>query len=123
MPSTFASLTKRAKVYVVLVACAGSATIGHSLFALTERPIGWNWLILAVLTLVSGSATIKLPSLPATISVSETFVFTSVLLFGPAAGTMTVVLDALIISLWAYQRKRQPLYKSVFNVSALALTI
>ena len=56
--------------------------------------------------LVSGSATIKLPSLPATISVSETFVFTSVLLFGPAAGTMTVALDALVISLWAYQRKR-----------------
>jgi diguanylate cyclase (GGDEF)-like protein/putative nucleotidyltransferase with HDIG domain len=90
---------------------------------LIQRPIGWNWLILAILTLVSGSATIKLPSLPATISVSETFVFTSVLLFGSAAGTMTVVLDALIISLWAYQRKRQPLYKSLFNLSALALTI
>jgi diguanylate cyclase (GGDEF)-like protein/putative nucleotidyltransferase with HDIG domain len=123
MPSTFSSLPQGAKLYVAIVTGLGAATIIHSLFTLIQRPIGWNWLILAVLTLVSGSATIKLPSLPATISVSETFVFTSVLLFGSAAGTMTVVLDALIISLWAYQRRRQPLYKSVFNVSALALTI
>ena len=44
--------------------------------------IGWNWAILALLTLLSGSATVSLPSLPATVSVSETFVFTSVILFG-----------------------------------------
>ena len=123
MPSTFASLSKPARAYVALVVCAGTATIAHSLYTLIQQPIGWSWLILAVLTLVSGSATIRLPSLPATISVSETFVFTSVLLFGSAAGTMTVVLDALVISLWAYKRKRQPLYKSAFNVSALAFTI
>lgn len=124
MPSTFTSLSQPARTYVTVVVCAGSATIAHSLYTLVFEPIGLSWTILAVLTLVSGSATIKLPSLPATISVSETFVFTSVLLFGSAAGTLTVALDALIISLWAYQRKKkQPLYKSVFNVCALALTI
>ena len=77
---------------------------------------------LAALTLVSGSATIKLPSLPATITVSETFTFTSVILFGPAAGTLTVALDALVISFWSY-RKGHPLYKIVFNLFALPLTI
>jgi putative nucleotidyltransferase with HDIG domain len=60
--------------------------------------------------------------MPATISVSETFVFTSVLLFGSAAGTLTVALDALVISFWAY-RKGHPPYKIVFNVCALPLTI
>ena len=71
MPSTFASLSKPARAYVALVVCAGTATIAHSLYTLIQQPIGWSWLILAVLTLVSGSATIRLPSLPATISVSE----------------------------------------------------
>jgi diguanylate cyclase (GGDEF)-like protein/putative nucleotidyltransferase with HDIG domain len=123
MPSTFSNLSTAAKAYVSVIACAGTATVAYSLYALISEPIGWSWTVLAVLTLVSGSATIKLPSLPATISVSETFVFTSVLLFGSAAGTMTVVLDALVISFWAYKRRRQPLYKSVFNVSALGLTI
>ena len=60
--------------------------------------------------------------MPATISVSETFVFTSVLLFGSAAGTLTVALDALVISFWSY-RKGHPPYKIVFNVCALPLTI
>src|SRR5918999_5987110 len=123
MPSNFGSLSVRARTYVTVVVCAGTATIAHSLFALIQEPIGWSWTVLAVLTLVSGSATVKLPALPATISVSETFVFTSVLLFGPAAGTLTVALDALVISLWATRRKGQPLYKSLFNVSALALTL
>ena len=48
--------------------------------------------------------------------------FTSVLLFGSAAGTLTVALDALVISFWSY-RKGHPPYKIVFNVCALPLTI
>ena len=42
--------------------------------------MGYAWLILAVLTIISGSASVKLPSIPASLSVSETFVITSVLL-------------------------------------------
>ena len=84
--------------------------------------MGWNWFVLAILTLISGSATVKLPSVPATISVSETFVFTSVLLFGPAAGTITVALDALVISLWL-ARKGHPFYRIAFNVCALPASL
>jgi putative nucleotidyltransferase with HDIG domain len=84
--------------------------------------MGWTWTLLALLTLVSGSATVNLPSLPATVSVSETFVFTSVLLFGPAAGTLTVALDALVISFWSY-RKGHPTYKILFNVCAVSVTL
>jgi hypothetical protein len=59
------------------------------------------------LTVISGSATVKLPSIPASLSVSETFVFTSVLLFGPSAGTLTVALDGLIISLWLTRQRKE----------------
>lgn len=123
MTSTFTSLPRAARVYVAVTIRGGAGAITHSHYSLALQPIGWTWTILTVLTLVSGSATIRLPSHPATNSVSETFVFTSVLLFGSAAGTLTLVLDALVISLWAFLRRRQPLYKSAFNVSALALSI
>jgi putative nucleotidyltransferase with HDIG domain len=36
---------------------------------------------------------------------------------------LTVALDALVISCWAYYRKGQPFYKSVFNVCALPLSV
>jgi putative nucleotidyltransferase with HDIG domain len=75
-----------------------------------------------VLTLISGSATVKLPSVPATISISETFVFTAVLLFGPAAGTLTVALDALVISIWLAWRGH-PFYRLAFNVAALPASL
>jgi diguanylate cyclase (GGDEF)-like protein/putative nucleotidyltransferase with HDIG domain len=107
-----------ARLYVTAVALLGLATIAQSARELYVHPVGWNWLILAVLTLISGSATVKLPSVPATISISETFVFTSVLLFGAAAGTLTVTLDALVISLWLAWRGH-PFYRIAFNVCAL----
>jgi putative nucleotidyltransferase with HDIG domain len=116
------SLSAAMRAYVGIIVVAGFATIVQSIVDILIDPKGWDWTLLALLTLVSGSATVRLPSLPATISVSETFVFTSVLLFGPAAGTLTVALDAFIISFWAY-KKSDPLYKVVFNVCALPLTI
>ena len=81
-----------------------------------------EWLILAILTVVSGSVPIRLYSIPVALSVSETFVFMSVILFGPSAGTLTVVLDAAVISFWSFKRG-QKLFKVVFNVCALPLTI
>lgn len=96
--------------------------IVQSFVQLYVHNIGWSWTILALLTLVSGSATVHLPALPAIVSVSETFVFTSVLLFGPAAGTLTVALDALVISFWSH-RKGHPKYKILFNLCAVSLAL
>jgi putative nucleotidyltransferase with HDIG domain len=119
---TFVGLPWLSKAYITFVVSAGAVAVGRSIHNLATAGNEWGWVVLAVLTLISGSATIKLPALPATITVSETFVFTSVLLFGSAAGTLTVALDALVISFWSY-RKGHPLYKIIFNLFALPLTI
>jgi len=120
--SRFGKLPPASRAYIALVVAAGSLVIFQSFAQLYLHNIGWSWTLLALLTLVSGSATVNLPSLPATVSVSETFVFTSVLLFGPAAGTLTVALDALVISFWSY-RKGHPQYKILFNVCAVSLSL
>ena len=118
----FRDLPAASRLYIGVVVAAGSFMVIQSFVQLFLHNIGWGWTALALLTLVSGSATVNLPSLPATVSVSETFVFTSVLLFGPAAGTLTVALDALVISFWSY-RKGYPTYKTLFNVGAVSLTV
>jgi diguanylate cyclase (GGDEF)-like protein/putative nucleotidyltransferase with HDIG domain len=110
------------RLYVSAVVGLGGASILYSAYQLHARPIGWNWFILALLTLLSGSAAVKLPSVPATISISETFVVTSVLLFGPAAGTLTVTLDVLAISWWL-ARRGHPNYRIAFNVFALPASL
>ena len=78
-------------------------------------------MLLAVLTLVSGSASVELPGANVSISISEAFVFTAVLLFGPAAGTLTVALDGLVLSLWI-ARRRPELHRALFNVAAPSLS-
>ncbi len=121
-PHRFSSLPRSHRAYLATVIVAGAYSVVSSLNALVSGEIPSSWLILAALTVVSGSAPIRLYSIPVALSVSETFVFTSVILFGPAAGTLTVVLDAAVISFWSFKRG-QKLFKIVFNVCALPLTI
>ena len=106
--------------YVPAVIIAGLAIIIDSIWQLAVEPPNPEWFVLATLTLLTGSFTVKLPSLPAKLSVSETFVITSVLMFGPEAGTITVVIDAVIIALWM---RRQPVARILFNFTAPAIAI
>jgi putative methionine-R-sulfoxide reductase with GAF domain len=116
------TLSRPGKLYVYAVILAGASTIIASSIELASASIGHRWLILAALTIFSGSATVKLPSIPASLSVSETFVFTSVILFGAPVGTLIVALDGLIISLWL-NRRRKEFYRLLFNISAPAVSI
>src|SRR6267378_1554852 len=115
----FAQLRPIARAYVTLVVLAGASAVAQSAHRLYVDPLGTQWLILATLTLLTGSFTVKVPSINARISVSETFVFASVLLFGAAAGTVTVLLESLVISLWV-KRESRTLYRALFNVAAPA---
>jgi putative nucleotidyltransferase with HDIG domain len=108
------------RIFVGLVVMAGAVALLDCLYRLWLAPTNYHWLVLAGLTLFSGSFTIKVPSIPATISVSETFVFACVLLFGTPAATVTVALDGLIMSSW---RHRQHLHKVLFNATEPALSI
>lgn len=119
---TLSDLPRVGRAYIAVVAVFGSATLAHSIYSLFAQPIGRNWFVLAALTLVTGSATVKLPSVPATISISETFVFTATLLYGPAAGTLTVALDALVIS-YSLARRGHPAYRILFNICALPASL
>lgn len=118
----FTHLPKLGRAYVVLIVAAGAAVLLHSLYDLVTHPVGHGWFLLAALTLLSGSITVRLPSASATISVSEAFVFTSVLLFGTSAGTVTVALDGLIISLWL-QRRLPGAYRVLFNIAAPSISL
>jgi putative nucleotidyltransferase with HDIG domain len=110
-----------ARVYFLSVSVIGITIAVYSLGQLLTQNVSVQWLILAALTLLTGSFTVGIPSIKARLSVSDTFVFASVLLFGPAAGTITVVLDALIISLRLSSPFRAP-RRVIFNVALAAVS-
>jgi putative nucleotidyltransferase with HDIG domain len=113
-------LPRPARVYVAIVVALGTAAIGHALAGVTTGSHGYHWLLLMAMTLLSGPFSIKVPSVHATISVSETFVFASALLFGPAPAVLTVALDGLVVSLFS---KHRSAYRTAFNVAEPAISV
>src|ERR1041385_3804116 len=94
-----APLSVAGRMYVACVIAAGLATTSYSALELFVDHVSNQWLILAALTFFTGSFSVKVPSITARISVSEAFVFASVLLFGPAPATVIVAVDSFVISL------------------------
>src|SRR5688572_22699686 len=107
-------------LFIGAVIALGGSVILHSLYQLYLFPPHPTWLLLAALTLISGLFTIAVPSVSATISVSETFIFTSVLLFGTPVATVTVAFEALLMS---SLRHRHDARKVLFNMTEPALSI
>lgn len=121
MAHQFRTLSTGGRAYVLGVSAIGLAIAAHSVGQLFVQQVDLQWLVLAALTLLTGNFTVRIPGITARLSVSDTFIFASVLLFGPAAGTITVLLDALIISLRLGVHDREP-FRVIFNVSVGALS-
>jgi diguanylate cyclase (GGDEF)-like protein/putative nucleotidyltransferase with HDIG domain len=117
----FQELRLSAKSYVAVVVFGGVLVLGQSLHHLYTFPIDPKWFVFAGLTLLTGSFTVKVPSINASLSVSETFVFASVLLFGASAGAVTVLLECLIILFW--MKPGRSIHKILFNTAAPAIAI
>jgi putative nucleotidyltransferase with HDIG domain len=107
---------------VTAVLLAGAAVVGHSVYTFFLDPPGSRWVVIAFLTILTGSFSVKVASINARISVSETFVFVAALLFGTAAGTLTVLVEALIVLFWMSPAGR-PLHRLLFNLAAPAVAI
>lgn len=110
------------RVYLWAVPVAGLLTLVWAVRDLTAHPPSNYWIALAVLTALTGSFTVKIPGMVARLSVSEPFVFASALLFGPAAGTVTVAIDACVMSLRLMPSLRTP-HRILFNVGTLVVSV
>src|SRR5438045_2641488 len=115
-------LPRAGHIFIWCVIVAGLAATTFSAYTLAVAPISSQWVILAALTLLTGSFSVKVPSISARISVSDAFVFASVLLFGPAPATVIVAIDCFVLTAWMRHENRS-LSRSLFNLSAVALSI
>jgi len=106
--------------FVAAVAAIGVIVVTEAIFSFPTSAPTLSILLLAVLTVSSGRITIKVPGHPATVSISEVFVFASVLLFGPSVATVTMAIDGACASIT--QRDRR-LYRALFNIAEPAVSI
>src|SRR5688500_10658523 len=115
------SLSMAGRLYVGGVGWVGLAVFVWSALDIGRAGIAFEtqWLVFVALTFASGRFTLKVPSVAARFSVSEMFAFTSVLLFGPATGAVTLAIDSLFVS-WRHRMSRA---QTLFNFSNLSLAV
>ena len=112
------TLTTPARVFVATVIAAGSVILMVSLRTMILSPGGASWLVFFGLAIVTGTFMMKLPRIETRFSLSDTLVFTSVLLFGPECAALVAAVDALCASLRFNARDRLFAMRTMFNMTA-----
>ena len=110
-------LTKR---YMWLLIAAGAAIFGYSCYTLPYQQLDFRFLLLFSLTVaISSGIGIHVPRVNTTITVADTFVFLTLLLYGPAAAVIVAAGDGLSSGLHISKR----LITVLFNAAATSLAI
>jgi len=112
-----------ARLYVLTVFCAGCMALVLSTLDLWGMRLPVQWWALVAVTLISGSAVLKVPGVPVNFSISDVFTLTSAVLFGPSAGTVLVAIDSLAISVRLARTGQLPLERLLFNAAAPPLAM
>ncbi|RPI52419.1 MAG: HD domain-containing protein [Acidobacteria bacterium] len=107
------------RAWVLTVNTVGALVIVESLNSLQTTPHRYEWLLFAALTAVAGSFSLKIGSISARVTISDTFFITTALLFGPAPATLAVALGTLVSS-WRRGHARE---RVAFNTSTCAFAI
>lgn len=120
-----APFSRRIHTYIIGVAFCSLLAVSHSFVELLQEVPDYRsqWLALVALTVVSGLLPVTLPTVNASISISETFVIAGTLLFGRSGGTALVLLDALFISIYLFWSRGLRWEQIVFNLTAPPLSI
>ena len=103
-----------------LIAAAGSMVFAYAAYKIPYRQLDFRFLLLFLLTVVvSSRVAIKVPRANTTITVADSFVFLSLLLYGPAAAVIIAAIDGLSSGLHLSRRA----ITVFFNAGAMACAI
>ena len=122
MKHSLGTLSEPARAYVLAVILCGAAVCVYSTADLLRNPVSSQWLILLALTVGSGWATLRIPQMPISFSISDTFNIAAALLFGPSAGAISAAVDGLVLSSRMASTRRSP-DRVLFNMAAPAIAI
>src|SRR5688500_4458159 len=110
----------RSIVYVWGAVIAGAGVLAYATWDVLSHPIATEWIVLLMLTVVSGWATLRIPGIAISFSISDTFSIIAALLVGPSAGAITAAVDGLVLS-WRMESSRRSIDRVLFNMATPAI--
>jgi len=108
------------RAWILVVNAIGALVIVQSLVSLQTTPHRYEWLFFAALTALAGSFSLKIGSINARVTISDTFFITTALMFGPAPATLAVALGTFVSS---WRRGGVARKRVSFNTSTCAFAI
>src|SRR5260370_40043081 len=116
--------TRTNQIYVWLLIAAGAIVLVISVAHLPLAQIDVRFMLLALATVLIGPRlSIPIPRVKAHISVSDTFVFLSLLLFGGEAAIMLAAVEGLCASMRIGSKPRTHLFNAAVMACATFLTV
>jgi diguanylate cyclase (GGDEF)-like protein len=109
------------RVYLHTVVALGFGVAIYALYRALVGGLPYQWIILTTLAVFAGAITIKIPGTQSKVSISETLIFTSLILVGPLAGTLTAAVDGVMGSFRAKTAARRMEY-GLFNTATMILS-
>ncbi len=107
--------------YLCLMDALDLAVLAYSLNRVFSGGGSHGWLILAALTLLTGAFTLSIPGVNSRISLVDTFVFTNLILYGPAPATITAALGGFTSSIRFTTASRR-MRATPFNMAVMSLS-
>src|SRR2546430_3093538 len=115
---------RRNQIYIWTVVVAGLSALAFSVVRVSPRQLDIRFLILALITVCIGPRlSIQIPRVKAHISVSDTFVFLSLLLFGGEAAIVLATAEALCSSVRISNKVQTHLFNAAVMACATFLTV
>ena len=121
-PQTSPARSVYRDLYVWSVAIAGWSLIAVAGWQLARNGIDPRWYILVGIIGLSAWARLRMPMVPISFSIADTFTITAALLFGPWAGVLGVSLEGMVVS-FRLRRSGRFAERVLFNTAAPTLAM
>ncbi len=114
----------KSQSYLWLVVAAGLSVVGYTVWHLPLHRLDVRFLLLALVTICIGSRlSIKIPRVKAHISVSDTFIFLTLLMFGGEAAILLATVEALCSSVRISTKTQLHLFNASVMACSTFLTV
>src|SRR5215203_2923271 len=115
---------KYAKPFIWFVAGLGLAALIFTILRISFFELGFSFLLFSLITLGFVSRiVVKIPGVKGKVSVTDTFIFLSILLFGGEAGIILAGADALVSSLRFSKLKLVISFNTAVNLVSTFITV
>ena len=110
-------------VYMWSLVTAGAVIVLASLYALPLRELNSGFIFLCLMVMSSSLVAIKIPKVSGRITVADTFVFLTLLLYGGAAAIIVSALEGVAATLIISKRPRTILFNSAILATTTFFTV